>query len=620
LSASDTAEKAAADNFAQKREAELKAQQVSELQEKLAKSKNKRDLKKKLDGKGLGEAEDAADATLDSLAWVERMKKRQTELALRKQKELEEQDRDAEREAKVASAAGLRVGHALDTMLDDNFQGETILVLKDTTIEENEEEGDELVSIKLLESEKTKKKLEAGKKKAMYDPMAEEDQNLLAQYDETISGPEKGAFVLGDEGAFSAVDEERRRQEVSQKLREQRYGLKGTEMTLDYSKTNEIRDYYTQEEESQLSTFKKVKKKDKKKSRTGRTTRILDEEDEFPVGGNEEEMDTRPDSFAHSNANAVIEDVNFVDDDELQGALARARRLASKKKAGMVQSTEAVADAILGRNGHATTDAGDDDSGGMVLDIEAPVEEEEEADPDMVISDTANFVRALQNRSVFQEQQAAQAKKAEAAKQRAAESAAEVRRRVKVEEEEAVKKEPEDGDGMDWQEAREGSAVPSEVKSEVKEESEDEQVGDHITDEPLVAAGLGATLALLGSRGALEKLTDDDKDKEGRIRKQQEWLKQQRIAELEKQMEKKRERERNREKQQKGKGGGGQQWEEEKTYAEEQAEERKRLRDLEEKFKNYKPEINIDYVDEFGRTMKQKEVGLNSTLVFVADR
>lgn len=610
------ANKVAEDNYAALRDGEAKAAELAELQEKLAKARNKRELKKKLQGKGLGEADDAADSTLDSLAWVERMKRRQQELAERRQRELEEQDREAESAAKrTATASGLRVGHAVDSVLDDTG-GETILVLKDSTIEENENEGDELVSLKLLESEQTKKRLEAGKKKALYDPAAEEHQGLLSQYDETISGPEKSAFVLGDEGTFSVMDEEQRRMEVAKKLREQQHGLKGVEMNLDYSKNNEIRDYYTQEEQEAMSTsFKKVKRKDKKKSRSGRATRIVDEDEDFAAPA-EGEMDTRPDSFVHSNVNASIEDVNFVDDDDLQGALAKARRLAEKRKA-KVSSTVQMADEILGRN--RAPSAEPEEEGGMVIDIErglegGPVAEEEE-DPDMVISDTANFVRSLPSMSVFQQQQAEQARKAELA------AASKRARAAQKAEEEAVKikEEPaEEGERMDWEgshpgSVREGSAAPSDTKPPriKREDEEEEEEGTHITEEPLVAAGLGATLALLSARGALDKKTQEDKIKEERIRQQQEWMKKQRIKELEKEAERKRERERQREKQQKGKGGGGHQWEDdEKTYADEMLEERKRMRELEDKFKSYKPEINIDYVDEFGRTMNQKEVSI----------
>ncbi|KAI9016759.1 SART-1 protein [Hyaloraphidium curvatum] len=614
-SESDKAEKAAEDNFAARREEERKAAEVAELQERLAKSRNKRELKKKLAGKGLGEAEDEQDATLDSLAWVERMKKRQQELAERKQRELEEQDRELQTAAKsAATTAGLRVGHAVDTVLEG---GETILVLKDSTIEENEAEGDELISVKLLESEKTKKRLDVAKKKARYDPGAEEPQTLLSQYDETISGPEKHAFVLGEEGSFSVEEEERRRMEVSQNLREQRFGLKGVETNLEYTKMNEIRDYYTQEEqEQQQASFKKVKKKEKKRDRATRTTRILDEDDGLADGaanGDSMETDAKPEAFSRSNATASIEDVNFVDDDDLQGAIARARRLAEKKKA-RVASTLAVADEILGRR--AAADA-DDGEGGMVIDIvdrpEGAPPDEEALDPELILSDTTEFVRSLPSMSVFQQQQAEQARKAQlaaAAKQARQQSAREEAARkaagdVVVKEEEVE----ENGDAMDWQGSnREASAAPSDSVGVKEEKDSDEEDEDHITEEPLVAAGLGATLALLSSRGALEKTTEESKVREDRIKKQQEWIKQQRIKELEKELERKKEKEKNREREkERRKGAGGHQWEDDRDDIDDVYEERKRVRELEAKFRDYKPEINIDYVDEFGRTMNQKE-------------
>lgn len=92
----------------------------------------------RLEGKGLGEADDDGGEE-DTKTWVRKMKKRQKKLAEKMAREREEELQRAAGEVKEYTAeelAGVRVGHDLGELAEGE-EG-TILTLKDTTIEENE--------------------------------------------------------------------------------------------------------------------------------------------------------------------------------------------------------------------------------------------------------------------------------------------------------------------------------------------------------------------------------------------------------------------------------------------------------------------------------------------------
>ncbi len=97
--------------------------------------------------------------------------------------------------------------------MEDAEDGQ-ILTLKDATIDENEEEGDELENLEMVDKEKLKEKLELKKKRTAYDPMqADGTAGILSQYDEEIDGKKRKHFTLDAEG--STIEErEAKRQHV----------------------------------------------------------------------------------------------------------------------------------------------------------------------------------------------------------------------------------------------------------------------------------------------------------------------------------------------------------------------------------------------------------------------
>lgn len=140
---SDDPDALAEANWAEKRNAEKAARSEKEAKERLARAKNQRELRAKLHGKGLGEADDGGDdgaATATSAAaWVKqsrkRAKEREKELEKLRQRERELEERDREAIYDEQDLAGLKVAHGVD----DFEQGaDVILTLTDRKVLDDE--------------------------------------------------------------------------------------------------------------------------------------------------------------------------------------------------------------------------------------------------------------------------------------------------------------------------------------------------------------------------------------------------------------------------------------------------------------------------------------------------
>lgn len=155
----------------------------------------------KLEGKGLGEADDNED--LDARSWLIKQKKRQKEIekARKKEQELAEAETAAAAAYTEKDLAGIKVGHELGAFEEGEEQ---VLTLKDTTVDANEEEGDELENLNLREREKLHEKLELKKKKPVYNPndISETGEtSILAHYDVEIDGKKSTKFTLDGQGS-----------------------------------------------------------------------------------------------------------------------------------------------------------------------------------------------------------------------------------------------------------------------------------------------------------------------------------------------------------------------------------------------------------------------------------
>lgn len=195
--------------------------------------RNKRELNAKLKGATLGDAEADVD---DTMKWIKRAKKKEKELAKKRQAELENMDRMAEEEYTESAAnllrlckckqrlmcvfcltedlEGLKVTHDFEAMEDGE---ERILTLKDSRILENEGASstyfravvaadpvssteDELQNVEMADHERADKNNELKIKRRDYTGYDDDEftpgqagmkRSLLSKYDDFLEGPKE---------------------------------------------------------------------------------------------------------------------------------------------------------------------------------------------------------------------------------------------------------------------------------------------------------------------------------------------------------------------------------------------------------------------------------------------
>jgi len=519
----------------------------------------------KLDGKGLA---DHVHDDEDDLAWLKNSKKRQKKIAKAEQmqRELEERERQ-EREAlqyTEADLAGVRVGHEVD-QFDDEDQ---ILVLKDTAVDA--EDDDELEAVSLKEKERLQERLDSKKRKRAYDPSDMDGTgptSILAQYDEEIDGKQAKAFTLDghgrvvqDEQAAASATQQPKRVVVSLDI------LKDDVPTNDYMDVSEVK-------------MKKPKKK--KKSNKAKRERI-EEDDEMLAMPAEEPVDDMDLDSAQQAASKPKKksmfDESFVDDDDLQANLAAQRQQALKKRKRLRPED-------LARQVREEASAPPED----VLDST------EGLDPALIVDETTEFVKDL-GRSAEE----AAAAEEEARRQRR--KGSHISSGIK-----SINTPIEDKDGdinMAQSYAEVAEAEDARDRSISRARSIDiTETG--LEAEKTIDQGLGATLALLKQRGLVAK-TDPADDKNAHYRERQKFLADKLKAEAEAERQRKAARERER---------GSSRWNtmtprEREEWARKQntnadMSESRRLADIFNK--EYKPNVELNYVDEHGRQMNQKE-------------
>ncbi|KAL3873610.1 hypothetical protein ACJMK2_036706 [Sinanodonta woodiana] len=245
--------------------------QTEKLREKVELMKDKRQVLRKLSKvKTLGDS----DSDEDSAAWVRKMRaiQKEKDLADKRAKMLEEMDQEfgigtlleqefkpKEKEYTSKSLKGLKVEHDIT-----NFQeGKTvILTLRDRGVLD-EEDGETLINVNMIDDEKAAVNVENKKKKPDYNPYddGEEDEygvfrpkEVLSKYNEEIEGPKKKVFQLGSGGRYN-VEADKQMDYIRQQLRAQAQSLTGTTPNI-------ATEFYTPEE--MQTKFRKMRKKPKK--------------------------------------------------------------------------------------------------------------------------------------------------------------------------------------------------------------------------------------------------------------------------------------------------------------------------------------------------------------------
>lgn len=526
----------------------------------------------KLEGPTLGES---GDTEMDTKTWLQQSKKRQRKIeknrAQKLAEELEERERAATAEYTSADLAGVKVGHEAG-----DFGGgeDHILTLKDTAVDQ-EDEGDELEDLNLRDTEKTAEKLELKKRKPVYDP-TDENSGILAQYDDEIEGKKRKRFTL-DAAGSTVEDRDVKRQEVSDKLKKNAISL-----DLDPEPQAPVSDYMDVSEV-------KIKKPKKKKAKATKQRAVMDDEDIFAAaesgnGSNGMEIDSRNGTPAPAPAprKRMSEDVSFADDDDLQASLTRQRRAAFKKR--QKARPEDLARQLREEESQAP------------MEVENAENEEE---PGLVIDETSEFVSNLQKPTLPDPSEKTQPTTPAPAEQSSASTPDAEERGVEV---------GGDGDGdVDMGRTYSGVEDEEELKELIKRDeakSQPEISGTGLEEEATLDQGLGATLSMLKQRG-LVKQTDSAANN-ALLRERLRFLHEKEHLETEAEKRARQQRERDRASGKLDRMSARER--EEHARWENKQRDQHDARHMAEVFnREYKPDVQLKYVDDHGRLMNQKE-------------
>ncbi|KAF9763386.1 hypothetical protein IL306_003155 [Fusarium sp. DS 682] len=527
------------DNYNKVMEAEKAKKKREEKAAAIRKAREQAQRNAVLEGKGFGEAEEGGD--LSAKDWLMGQKKRQKKIA--KVRKLEEELAAAEAEAAAAvqytskDLAGIKVGHDTADFLDGDDQ---ILTLKDTTIDQNEEEGDELENLNMREAEKLAERLDNKKKKPGYNPLDDDEEGergILSHYDEEIEGKKSKKFTLDTSGVIAElsdilekpVDKTKNGQNVS--LDDV---IGDAPISSDYLDPSQI----------------KVKKPKKKKGKKGTRQKPTDDDDLLLVDTAPADDTMDIDSKDTTTKKRKAADDTFVDDDDLQATLAIQRKNALKKR----KKTRPEDIARLLKEEDNEPEPTEQQEGGLVLD------------------EVSEFVAGLSKPGVDEERKP---------------------RRPKT-----ISKSPE----PDEDHPMDDDAQVVEEKPQSSAVEELDETG--VEEEKAVGAGMGAALALLRERGLVEDTRGDAEYSS--LRNREDFLAKKRLLEeeLDEQARAQRERDRMSGKLDRMSVREREEWARQQNTWRDQQQSRR----MAELFSaGYKPNVELKYTDDHGRSLDSKE-------------
>jgi len=312
-----------------------------------------------------------------------------------------------------------------------------------------------------------------------------------------------------------------------------------------------------------------------KKKKQRATRRAAEDSDILPV---EDQMDVDVKPIVPRERNL---DANFVDDDDLQAALARSRRAKIKAKK---LSPEEIARKIAEErtrseltNGEETIKVEDDEpsvQGGLVFD------------------DTSEFVRTINYEPVAVKtvkKEVIEARPVEREPSPAKDETMDIDEELEAGEL-IVKEEDDEEDEAAMLIAIENALLETE---EAEKAAAAEGVTVGTSDEQSFSTGMAATVNILRQQGLLAAPSADQVERE-RVQMQRDlWLADQRRRVASRELDRLRSR-------------GAPKDQAQREY-ENRVREQQETRDAAESFKHYKPDVNIVYHDEFGRTLTPKE-------------
>lgn len=566
----DDKDKQAEDNYNERREQEAKDRESKTIQDQIAKVRNRKELNASLKGSTLGDA----DGDDDTLKWIKKAKKREKELAKKRQQELENMDKVFQGdEYTERDLVGLKVSHDFDEMDEGEAR---ILTLKDSRILDNEE--DELQNVEMVEAERARKNNELKIKKRDYTGYDDEEftegnqgmkRAVLAKYDEDIEGTRETGFRLGSSVISSKA------KQVEEKL-QAAASVNKSLLSIDYAKNLETTDYMTEGDVG----FKKPKTKKKRPSRRAPV--------EPETAAEEMDVDQKPIVPRVRDL-----DTNFIDDDDLQAALARSRK--AKLHKAKKQTPEDLAQRIAEQRDQQEADAQE-----TINAEERDSDLQEGPGGRLTFDDTSEFVRAVGNNPVVKpEPKEVSVARSPAPRVTHRSPSREVSMAPgdeamdELEAGEVVVKDEEEDLNMEMLDDLENAIKTAEAE-------EGRQNGNVLGDamggtsaEQTFSSGMASTLNILRQQGILAAPAADDKERERTQLQRDLWLADQRRRVSQRELEKLQSRGANKDQAQ-------------REY-ENRLREQQEARDNLEAFRNYKPDVNIVYYDEHGRSLTPKE-------------
>jgi U4/U6.U5 tri-snRNP-associated protein 1 len=326
----------------------------------------------------------------------------------------------------------------------------------------------------------------------------------------------------------------------------------------------------------------KVRKPKKKKPKSTRKKTVLDDDVLNPTlsmdpaasasaDGDVMQLDESSAFIPVRRIRKIAEDISFVDDDDLQSQLALQRRLALKKRKIMKPSD--MARQVRGELENETSTPG-------AMEIDENGDEE----VGLIIDGTSEFVATLRARTI---------------PDRKVSTAPTAKNEGNKDSEE----EDSDDDVDMVRDERSPKPEPSPTTSVLPTIT-----STGLDEETTISCGVGTTLAMLNQRGLLKRDPDAEKKIE-LARDRDRFRMEKRLREIEAEERAKAARARDR---QSGKFERMSAREkEEHARWENKQRDVQEAREMQQRFKDYKPDVNLSYKDEFGREMNQKEVCYN---------
>ncbi|KAI1266322.1 SART-1 protein [Xylariaceae sp. FL1019] len=541
----ETREAASYGNYKKVQDAELAKKRREEKAAAIRKARDAVKRSEKLEGKGLGDL-DGDD--VDAKSWLVGQKKRQKKIDAERKK-----DDEATAAKKAAAAAvqytsqdlaGVKVRHEVDAFEDGDEQ---ILTLADKDVLAEDDDGDELENVDLRDREKLNERLNLKKKKPVYDPHEINEtgeSNLLAQYDDEISGKKINRFTLDGQGSTAQSSISQIQQLATQNQKINLDILEDLQPASDYLDVSEI----------------KVKKPKKKKSKATRQ-RPLDDDDilNTPIADDQSmDVDSGP---VFLNKKRKTEESDVVDDEDLQAALAVQRRGALKKR-------KKVRPEDIARQIREDADKPEPD-------------DEVKQDAGLVIDEISEFVTALTKEDI-------EKRKAKTAKSPQPET---VTAMEEDSDEDQAMKNGDDVEGVD------------EARAEREISAQAEVTATGVEEEKTLGTGIGTTLQLLRERRLVSETGSGELNDQ--FRSKQSFLaeKRRRMEQMDQATKNQRERDRQ--------GGRLDRMsvQEREAWARQQnsVRDQQASRQLTDLFRDYKPNVDLKYVDDDGRLLSSKD-------------